>query len=116
MYRLDTLRKRFRRIKSWTQKYVMTPKKYNICWPFPLLPIPKVLLCVKVKHGCNGKKSCDILTIRKTALQRPSYALDSTESCFHHPVFDLRGTRKVEIRQSNVHFDSKRSYLEKSKS
>ena len=31
-----------------------------------------------------------------------------TESCFHHPLFDLRGTRKVEIRHTNFHFSSKK--------
>ena len=31
-----------------------------------------------------------------------------TDSCFHHPLFDLRGTRKVEIRHTNFHFSSKR--------
>ena len=25
----------------------------------------------------------------------------STESCFRHPLFDLRGTRKLEIRHTN---------------
>ena len=30
-----------------------------------------------------------------------------TESCFRHPLFDLRGTRKVEIRHTNFHFSSK---------
>ena len=33
----------------------------------------------------------------------------STESCFRHPFFDLRGTRKVEIRHTNFHFSSKKS-------
>ena len=32
---------------------------------------------------------------------------ESTESCFRHPLFDLRGTRKVEIRHTNFHFSSK---------
>ena len=32
----------------------------------------------------------------------------STESCFRHPLFDLRGTRKVEIRHTNFHFSSKK--------
>ena len=31
-----------------------------------------------------------------------------TESCFRHPLFDLRGTRKVEIRHTNFHFSSKK--------
>ena len=31
----------------------------------------------------------------------------TTESCFRHPLFDLRGTRKVEIRHTNFHFCSK---------
>ena len=26
-----------------------------------------------------------------------------TESCFRHPLFDLRGTRKVEIRHTNLY-------------
>ena len=30
-----------------------------------------------------------------------------TESCLRHPLFDLRGTRKVEIRHTNFHFSSK---------
>ena len=30
-----------------------------------------------------------------------------TESCFRHPLFDLRGTRKVEIGHTNFHFSSK---------
>ena len=34
--------------------------------------------------------------------------LKSTESCFRHPLFDLRGTRKVEIRHTNFHFSSKK--------
>ena len=32
----------------------------------------------------------------------------ATESCFRHPLFDLRGTRKVEIRHTNFHFSSKK--------
>ena len=32
----------------------------------------------------------------------------STESCFRHPLFNLRGTRKVEIRHTNFHFSSKK--------
>ena len=32
----------------------------------------------------------------------------NTESCFRHPLFDLRGTRKVEIRHTNFHFSSKK--------
>ena len=32
----------------------------------------------------------------------------TTESCFRHPLFDLRGTRKVEIRHTNFHFSSKK--------
>ena len=32
----------------------------------------------------------------------------NTESCFRHPFFDLRGTRKVEIRHTNFHFSSKK--------
>ena len=31
-----------------------------------------------------------------------------TESCFRHPLFDLPGTRKVEIRHTNYHFSSKK--------
>ena len=31
-----------------------------------------------------------------------------TESCFRHPLFDLRGTRKVEIRHINFHFSSEK--------
>ena len=31
-----------------------------------------------------------------------------TESCFRHPLFDLRGSRKVEIRHTNFHFSSKK--------
>ena len=34
--------------------------------------------------------------------------LITTESCFRHPLFDLRGTRKVEIRHTNFHFSSKK--------
>ena len=34
--------------------------------------------------------------------------LKNTESCFRHPLFDLRGTRKVEIRHTNFHFSSKK--------
>ena len=34
--------------------------------------------------------------------------LSRTESCFRHPLFDLRGTRKVEIRHANLHFSSKK--------
>ena len=34
--------------------------------------------------------------------------LRNTESCFRHPLFDLRGTRKVEIRHTNFHFSSKK--------
>ena len=30
------------------------------------------------------------------------------ESCFRHPIFDLRRTRKVEIRHTNFHFSSKK--------
>ena len=30
------------------------------------------------------------------------------ESCFRNPLFDLRGTRKVEIRHTNFHFSSKK--------
>ena len=33
----------------------------------------------------------------------------NTESCFRHPLFDLRGTRKVEIRHTKVHFSSKKA-------
>ena len=32
---------------------------------------------------------------------------NSMESCFHHPLFDLRGTRKVEIWHTNFYFSSK---------
>ena len=32
----------------------------------------------------------------------------STESCFRHPLFDVRGIRKVEIRHTNFHFSSKK--------
>ena len=32
----------------------------------------------------------------------------TTESRFRHPLFDLRGTRKVEIRHTNFHFSSKK--------
>ena len=42
------------------------------------------------------------LTINETACYK------STESCFRHPLFDLRGTRKVEIRHTNFHFSSKK--------
>ena len=31
-----------------------------------------------------------------------------TESCFRHPLFDLRGTRKVEIRHTNFMADFRR--------
>ena len=31
-----------------------------------------------------------------------------TESCFFHPLLDLRGTRKVEIGHTKFHFPSKR--------
>ena len=34
--------------------------------------------------------------------------LVSTESCFRHPLFDLRGPRKVEIRHTHFHFSSKK--------
>ena len=30
------------------------------------------------------------------------------ESCFRHPLSDLRGTRKVENRHTNFHFSSKK--------
>ena len=33
---------------------------------------------------------------------------NGTESCFRHPLFDLRGTQKVEIRHTNFHFSSKK--------
>ena len=33
----------------------------------------------------------------------------TTESCFRHPLFDLRGTRKVEIRHTYFHFSSKKN-------
>ena len=33
---------------------------------------------------------------------------ECTESCFHHPLFNLRGSRKVEIRHTNFHFSSKK--------
>ena len=36
------------------------------------------------------------------------YFLVFTESCFRHPFFDLRGTRKVEIRHTKFHFPSKK--------
>ena len=32
----------------------------------------------------------------------------ATESCFRHPLFDLLGTREVEIRHTNFHFSSKK--------
>ena len=35
--------------------------------------------------------------------------LNTTELCFHHPLFDLRGSRKVEIRHTNFNFSSKKS-------
>ena len=38
----------------------------------------------------------------------PLHTLLHTESCFRHPLFDLRGTRKVEIRHTNFHFSSKK--------
>ena len=31
-----------------------------------------------------------------------------TESYFHHSLFDLQGTRKVEIRDTNFHFSTKK--------
>ena len=31
-----------------------------------------------------------------------------TESCFRHPLFDLRGTLKVENRHTNLHFSGKK--------
>ena len=37
-----------------------------------------------------------------------SRRLEPTESSFCHPLFDLRGTRKVEIRHTNFHFSSKK--------
>ena len=36
------------------------------------------------------------------------FVLFPTESCFRHPLFDMRGTRKVEIRHTNFHFSSKK--------
>ena len=36
------------------------------------------------------------------------YSSLTTESCFRHPLFDLRGSRKVEIRHTNFHFSSKK--------
>ena len=33
---------------------------------------------------------------------------NTTECCFRHPLFDLRGTRKVEIRHTKFHFSSKK--------
>ena len=44
------------------------------------------------------------VTLRKN----PFSVYHDTESCFRHPRFDLRGTRKVEIRHTNFHFSSKR--------
>ena len=36
------------------------------------------------------------------------YHPENTESCFRHPLFDLRGTLKVEIRHTNLHFSGKK--------
>ena len=38
----------------------------------------------------------------------PTGKHEITESCFRHPLFDLRRTRKVEIRHTNFHFSSKK--------
>ena len=36
--------------------------------------------------------------------------LKNSESYFHHPLFDLRGTRKVETRHTNFHFSGLENY------
>ena len=41
-------------------------------------------------------------------LQESMDKLLCTESYFRHPLFDLRGTRKVEIWHTNFHFSSKK--------
>ena len=47
----------------------------------------------------------DCCSIMECSAQEPYLFL--TESCFRHPLFDLRGTRKVETRHTNFHFSSK---------
>ena len=50
--------------------------------------------------------SWDILP--KPALNTVLRESDPTESCFCHPHFDLRRTRKEEIRHTNFQFSSKK--------
>ena len=45
---------------------------------------------------------------KETRAMSPMNVSYLTESCFCHPLFDLRGTRKVEIRHTNFHFSSKK--------
>ena len=56
--------------------------------------VPNELLVNKIKIQDNVRRGVQI----------PVY----TESCFRHPLFDLRGTRKVEIKYTNFHFSSKK--------
>ena len=55
----------------------------------------------------NGK-SLDWTKVKSFADDQFKVQCTSTESCFRHPLFDLRGTRKVEIRHTNFHFSSKK--------
>ena len=57
------------------------------------------------------KVFCKIISVRSISGSAFAGSLSSqttTESCFHHPLFDLRGTRKVKIRHTNFHFSSKK--------
>ena len=61
------------------------------------------LYCAKTIHCISFSHGFAQFILRKT-----DQTLIITESCFRHPLFDLRGTRKVDIRHTNFHFSSKK--------
>ena len=65
-------------------------------WFLAVLPLTVREKTVFVLITCIAKASIEM-----------NLNMQFRESCFHHPLFDLRGTLKVENRHSNFHFSSK---------
>ena len=55
-----------------------------------------------------GNKNMKISIFTGGTSVRSKNIFTVTESCFRHSLFDLRGTRKVEIRHTNFQFSSKK--------
>ena len=66
----------------------------------------KTLGCNHIELYYSGIR-CTFMQSTRTVWIEQEYLI-ITESCFRHPLFDLRGTRKVEIRHTNFHFSSKK--------